>query len=717
MSHVSLVLCIHNHQPVGNLPWVFEDAHRMSYLPFLEAMERHPSVKFSVHNTGPLLEWFEEHQPSYLDRLGALASEGRVELLTGGFYEPILPVIPERDARGQIARMTRYLSARFNVEAKGMWVAERVWEPGLARVLAQSGVEYVLLDDYEFRLAGVANEDLTSYFVTEDQGVPLKVFPISKKLRYLIPFAEPSETISHLKELADRSPGAVAVFGDDGEKFGVWPGTHQHVYTNGWLDRFLDAIAANGDWLSTVTLAEAVESAPPAGRVYLPTSSYPEMMEWALPTPARREYEKFIERLKHDGTYDAWSTMVSGGTWRGFVAKYEETNFMVSKMRRVSEMVAAAGAASTESGAASADAGTSEGESTPQSVLDELWRGQCNCAYWHGVFGGIYLPHLRSAIYEHLLKAENAIAPGPDSGASITVTDHDLDGHDEVLLESRRLNAYVAPARGGAVFEIDLRGVAWNAVATMARHSEAYHALLEQAASGNDHDGTVSIHDAVVAKEDGLADLAVGDIVPRVAAIDHFFPESCTLGDMLRPDEIDLLTATGRRWAFTVRENGGNAEVAMEEQLTLPSGDDAIECALTKTVRNDGERLTVDYKVSPNASSGLLFSSEWNIALLTGIADYTTLRMADGETVSAEAAHSLEGVSALTIEDRLRGAKVTLSFEPATEVRVQPLQTASQSEGGFERVYQGLSFFPVWGFEPEADLVCSVTLEWETLEG
>ena len=155
----------------------------------------------------------------------------------------------------------------------------------------------------------------------------------------------------------------------------------------------------------------------------------------------------------------------------------------------------------------------------------------------------------------------------------------------------------------------------------------------------------------------------------------------------------------------------------MEEHLTLPSGDDSIECGLTKKVRNDGARLTVDYRVSPNASSGFVFSSEWNIALLTGIAEYTTLRTADGETVSAEAAHSLEGVSALTVEDRLRRAQVTLTFEPATEVRVQPLQTASQSEGGFERVYQGLSFFPVWGFEPENELVCSVTLEWKMLEG
>lgn len=700
LSKVSLVLCIHNHQPVGNLPGVFEHAYRTSYLPFLEAMERHPDIRFVIHNTGPLLEWFEQHEPGYLERLGALAAAGRVELLTGGFYEPILPIIPERDATGQIRRMTDYLADRFGAKARGMWVAERVWEPGLARVLAGAGVEYVPLDDYEFRLAGLADEELTGYFVTEDQGIPLKVFPISKRLRYLIPFAEPSETVSFLKGLAGRSPGAVAVLGDDGEKFGVWPGTHQHVYTNRWIDRFLDALAANSDWLSTVTFAEAVANCAPAGRAYLPSSSYPEMMEWALPTPARREYERMLERFKQDGTYDEWSTRVSGSPWRGFVAKYDETNFMVSKMRRVSAKAASAGAS----------------VATPD-VLDELWRGQCNCAYWHGVFGGIYLPHLRSAIYEHLLKAENVVAPGAESGASVEVIDHDLDGYDEVLMESSSINAYVAPARGGSIFEIDLRGAAWNAVATMARHSEAYHARLEEASEGHDHDGTVSIHDAVVAKEEGLADLAVRDEVPRVAAVDHFFPEACTLGDMLRPDSSDLLSPRDRHWSFDARRDGDTAIVTMDAQVTLPSGEDAVECAIHKTVRNDGRRLTVDYRIVPKTSSGFVFSSEWNIALLTGIAEYTTLRTDAGELVSAEAAHSLEGVRELAVEDRLRNARVTLRFDPATEVRVQPLQTASQSEGGFERVYQGLSFFPLWSFEPETDLVSSVTLEWEPLEG
>src|SRR5216117_3789964 len=74
-----------------------------------------------------------------------------------------------------------------------MWLAERVWEPHLPRVLAQAGVEYVLLDDSHFAQAGLDPDALGGYYLTEDQGVRLRVFPISQRLRYLIPFAEVEE--------------------------------------------------------------------------------------------------------------------------------------------------------------------------------------------------------------------------------------------------------------------------------------------------------------------------------------------------------------------------------------------------------------------------------------------------------------------------------------------------------------------------------------------
>jgi 4-alpha-glucanotransferase len=680
----TLILCIHNHQPVGNLPDIFEQAYRDAYLPFLEAVERHPAIKLALHNTGPLLEWYEEHAPDYIARVRALVARGQVEILTGGFYEPILSAIPERDALGQIAKMTSYSEAAFGVRPRGMWLAERVWEPRLARTIAEAGVEYVPLDDYEFRLAGLADGDLTGSFVTEDEGVPLRVFPISKRLRYAIPFGDPQDTIAVLRSLADRGEGLMALFGDDGEKFGVWPGTREHVYAGGWLERFLTALEENASWLETATFAEFVDREPARGRVYLPTASYPEMMEWALPTPARRTYELLQKRLKDQGVFEEWSPFLSGGAWKGFIAKYDESNRMVRKMMRVSAKVAAA--------SPTLDPCT-VGESR-----NELWRGQCNCAYWHGIFGGLYLPHLRSAVYTHLIRSENLVdSVRGERWNAAQVTDHDLDGEDEVLLESHWANVYVAPAKGGAIFEIDARRSATNLLATMSRYEEAYHGLLSRA-SDDAGAGAVSIHEAVRAKEKGLARLTRPDARPRRSAVDRFLAPSASgtgAWDGDAPGEAD--TFAGARYRFDLRREDGAVGVVMAADGLAPGPGGSVPVSLEKAVwLVPDETVRVKHTITPEIDADFVFASEWNLAFLTGHIDYVFLVDPDGRVRSVAAPLVLENRDSVRIVDRLASQVVTLAASPAATFRLCPLETVSQSEGGFERVFQGVTVHVCW---------------------
>src|SRR5579872_7398128 len=70
-----------------------------------------------------------------------------------------------------------------------------------------------------------------------------------------------------------------------------------------------------------------------------------------------------------------------GGTWRDFFSKYSEANLLHAKLLHASEKVHAM---------ARSDAGPGA------EAMTSLLRGQCNDAYWHGVFGGLYMPHLRT---------------------------------------------------------------------------------------------------------------------------------------------------------------------------------------------------------------------------------------------------------------------------------------------------------------------------------
>ncbi len=218
MKSVSFLFCIHNHQPVGNFAHVFHEGFTRCYDPFLAILEKHPGIKTTLHFSGPLLEWLEAEQPEFLQRIRNLVKRGQVELLGGGFYEPIFSILRERDAQGQIQMMTDFLQEKCAVSPKGIWLAERVWEPALPRLIAQSGLSYTLLDSTHFLYAGLSPEQIHGYYVTEKDGFPLSLFPIDMTLRYTIPFQQPEKTIEYLLYRASDGEGVAVTYGDDGEK-------------------------------------------------------------------------------------------------------------------------------------------------------------------------------------------------------------------------------------------------------------------------------------------------------------------------------------------------------------------------------------------------------------------------------------------------------------------------------------------------------------------
>jgi len=97
---------IHNHQPVGNFDHVIEHAYKQCYLPFVRLLTEFPDIKVSLHNTGILWDWIEKNQPEYFKYVNKLIADGQLELLSGGFYEPILPAILDSHKKAQIDMLT-----------------------------------------------------------------------------------------------------------------------------------------------------------------------------------------------------------------------------------------------------------------------------------------------------------------------------------------------------------------------------------------------------------------------------------------------------------------------------------------------------------------------------------------------------------------------------------------------------------------------------------
>ena len=703
VRHVDFLFGIHDHQPVGNFDHVFKDAFARCYRPFLDVFAQFPAVKCSIHTSGPLLEWLADNEPGYLDLVRALVQSGRIEILGGGFYEPILPVLPERDAVGQIKMMSAWSDARFGARPTGMWLAERVWDPYLPRVLKKADIRFTVLDDTHFRAAGLRDEEMVGYFLTEREGDAVGVYPIDKNLRYKIPFAQPHEVIDYLRGVArepsEGQPVPAVTYADDGEKFGLWPDTYKWVYEERWLARFFQALTDNADWLHTKTLGEHHAQAPPTGRLYLPAASYDEMMEWALPAGRIGEFERAVKEA------GAARPFVRGGFWPNFMVKYPEVNWMAKRATFASAQVAKAmGGDAAVVAAASAK---------PPEMLKKLWRAQCNCGYWHGLFGGLYLNYIRHANYTNLLEAERMVegkVRSREDHLEHEFADVDRDGRDELVVTGRFLNAFLKPDLGGSVVELDFKPKAFHVGNVLARRYEAYHDKLANAESGGGSGGggPKTIHDIVRVKEPGLEKKLQYDRYPRSSFLDHFLGEDVDLGRFAAQTYHETGWFAGARYKPGAADFSGakdQATVSMSRTSDVEAGDGRtvpVEVEKTYVFERARPAMRVRWRITNRGSQGarVRFATELNLTLLAGDAEDRRFEIpgASLEDARLKSAGETPEATGIDLVDGWSGFRVQLRFPAATLWR-HPVETVSQSEGGFEATYQGSCVAPVWWLE------------------
>ena len=414
-----LSLVFHNHQPVGQLPWVFDDSWRDCYEPFLDVLEAHPRIKVALHYTGPLLDWLQSHKPRTVERIRKLVAREQVEILGGGFYEPILAIWPRDDQTAQLRKLSERVLELFGQSPRGMWLAERVWEPSLIAPIAQSNLNYTFVDSTVFEAAGIDENASFGSFSVRDGGDNLTIFPINQALRHRIPWHDAADSIAYLRVARERNgPDSLAVFADDGEKFGGWPGTHDFIYTRGWLDTFFTTLEANSDWLRTITPRQWSSTRAPLRDIELPPGSYSEMQNW------------------------------SRGNWRNFLQMYRESRDIHEEVLRVREIVRAHG--------------------DKPEALDNVLQAQSNDALWHGAFGGLYLRHLRQASYARTAQAQ-VLAEGTTPYARVEIEDN-----GDAILENERVKIGVR-ADDGSLFNWTSKAARHNALSTLRRYRESYH--------------------------------------------------------------------------------------------------------------------------------------------------------------------------------------------------------------------------------------------------
>jgi alpha-amylase len=705
MKKIHFLFGVHNHQPVGNFDHVFEKGFACSYKPFISILEKHPLIKASMHFSGSLLEWVEKKDPKFIDTVQRLVEKKQVEIIGGGFYEPIFSILPERDIEGQLKMMDGFIEEKFNLKPKGCWLPERVWDPVMPRLISSTGLSYTLLDSTHFLHAGLSPEQVSGYFTSEREGKTISIFPIDMKLRYMIPFEKPEKIIEYLRYHASDVKDVAITYIDDGEKFGMWPGTYSWVYEKGWLEAFFCELEKNPEMIEMNTFSEYLSISPPEGRIYLPTVSYEEMMEWALPSDAVVRFEDMEEKLKELDLKDKYRPFIRGGYWNNFLVKYPESNQMHKKMLMISEKLETA-----------EEELNGEKSDLVAAARKELYMGQCNCSYWHGLFGGIYLNYLRHAVYEHLINAEkiiDSLTHTDSAWLDYSVFDFRKDMSDELIVSGRNLNLYFSPKDGGSLFEFDVKAGSFNLLNMMTRRMEGYHRKLKidelKELMPEDEGLPVSIHNLSKVKEEGLQNRLIYDWYPRNSFVDHFLGEGTTLDSfsMSRYSEIgnfvdgDYLLSEIKKiekdakLSFLLKKDGfvlqdvrndaNNEPIGVRKQFLID--DSLMEVSAKYTLENQSSRHL-----------SLWFGVEINFSFLAADSPlhYCIFPDYNKEQFAINSKGEITNLSRFELIDEWSGIGIDMILPPGSDLWRFPIETVSQSEEGLERTYQGTTFLVHW---------------------
>jgi len=648
---VALLLGVHAHQPVGNFESVLDDAHVRCYGPFLRVLHQYPDFRFAIHISGWLLEYMLKKYPEDMALLKEMVAREQAELFGAGFTEPVLAAIPSRDRVGQITRLSACLKNTLGEVPHGAWLTERVWESTVVPALADAGIRYVTVDDYHFMCTGKDKAALGGYYSTEEDGRQIDLFPISEALRYRLPFSPAEEVVSYLESLADESKQAAAIYFDDIEKFGIWPETYEWVYERGWLRNFIEGVL-NSDIIKPMRYSDYHAMAKTRGVVYLPTASYIEMNEWTLPVPAAHHYADLVQQEKYNNRYELTKPYVRGGIWRNFFMRYPESNWMHKRMLALSRRFHA----------------LPDNKKTPE-MLDALYECQANDAYWHGLFGGLYLPHLRRAIFNAMLALETMLDKVSERPTKV-LTDLDMDGFDEAFLQNGKLQAVARLDGTASICEFDAYELRHNFADTLTRQAEHYHRKVHAQPEHHEQGSGISNpHERMSSKHDITeADLGV-DARRKTLFLDSWKDEAVGEEALVyrRP------TASKASLDFCASYKGAK---------------------IGKKIALDKHALVVKYNFSKLPKG--VFKVEINLAMPS--CDGPAGRFRIGENIPCGFGQPLSfaGLKEISLEDEVLGGVVHLQTNLACAFYSHPHFSVSQSEAGFEKIMQAVTISLEW---------------------
>lgn len=400
-----IVWVFHYHLPQCESSETFEKIYNSKLKPFFQILYEHPDIPFAVHLSGTALYVIERRYPEFFMLIREMVKRRQVELIGGGFFEPMFPLLPEPDRIGQLEFFTTYIRKQFGKKISGCMIPGAAWEQSLINTIAAADLRYTFVDENRFKESGYSGDYYSFPCISEEKGRTLTIFPT---------FSGISE------EIRERgvAPALELLLNREGRK----------PFTRTVIPHFFS------------------ENSQPVHTFFEEISRYKDRVEYALPgAECRKETE-----LK--------KVCFSGKAAKRYLIDFPEAARIYAKMLRTRRLIDQLKGDKERRGNAQSVYFAS------QDYTLFCYDDEYDCHFdnpGRARYPGIYNTALSGHAYAALIEAERLVRDKLEWMPSLVVQDYDFDNAHEYLFQSHLLSAYVHE-RGASLFEFDYLPTAWN---------------------------------------------------------------------------------------------------------------------------------------------------------------------------------------------------------------------------------------------------------------
>ena len=399
---------------------VLEKNFQIIYKPVLKYLYSHPSFPMSFAFSGPQIQFFKKRKNELITILRELTDRKQVEILGGGYNDPLLPLLNSADRNGQIDLLTSEIRATFGKRPRGMTLFQDCWDSSLVNNIHTCGIEYVILN------SSIIPESKRSFLpiFMSDLGKNVDIFPYYNDS---LPDEQmlPDEFIYNIEKAVlkvEKKDNHLQLDADRIIAISLTPEMVSKLNEAKWFEQLGKYIQANDSGRVKLTTLNNYRTAG----VKIKIPSY-------IPIGISDEVSKITSISSTEKTNKYQINVFD------FLNTFNESKKLYNRMMYLSLLV---NQCKTD-------------KMRKKTAREKLWQAQNGmtllCTSNEPQFNATY----RQQAYKYLNEAEKMLRGDGKFEESVTCYDYDNDGIDEYVCRMEQYFAYISLA-GGSVPELDI---------------------------------------------------------------------------------------------------------------------------------------------------------------------------------------------------------------------------------------------------------------------